>query len=387
MDFDLISLVPSSLSANGNNAIYSCTLTNLWSEATHPVLYDSIRATAHWSPPILAAHGESFSLWVPNTVASPSIEMVAEMGVTSPLRQEIVEAQGLGLAGDFSIGTDQFNAFDEPQIFDDLELTPELPFVSTISMIAPSPDWISGISSFRPVDAVDGVWYEFFEVATYPWDAGTEMGDTYSLSNAAQVPPNPITRLTVDTVPENGIFLNPSGTAVLPVALWSCTLRQDEPETISTDPIIPPDIVVEDLPQQEEISVLLEEDQNTTDIIDDDEEEEEIGSNDITEEESPVCVRYFKQCAENSDCCSNNCSRGRCGERSRASGRNESLRLSNQGGVVLGGAAGRRRRRDGIVRRLIREEGRRTEVEQEPRLRGSADRNGLPDPAEFFAPV
>jgi hypothetical protein len=92
-------------------------------------------------------------------------------------------------------------------------------------MAAPSPDWFTGIYNFSPIDEVNQVWYDSFEIATYPFDAGTEKGDNFSPSNAAEDPQIPIFELTKETVPENGIFLNDSKTEVLPVALWTCELQ------------------------------------------------------------------------------------------------------------------------------------------------------------------
>jgi len=339
---DFVTLIPSSLSAAQNNATYSCTLTNLWSAETHPVLYESVASSAHWSRPILATHNANYSLWAPDTLASPGIELVAEMGVTAELRREILEEQINGLVGEMVVGSDQFNALNEPQTFQDIRLTSDFPFLSTISMVAPSPDWFSGIPAFRPIDDIDGVWYDFFEVATYPWDAGTETGDTYSLSNAIQDPENPITRLTVDTVPENGILLDPTGTIVPPMALWSCTLYQSP--SVTNVPLPEEDVLVSDQQQEEEIIALIEDEDlsdqnqdNITTVSNEEENNEDIGF-------PSACLRYFDACTEDSDCCSNRCSRSRCSSRSRGQGRDESVRIVNQG---VGGAAGRRRGRYG----------------------------------------
>jgi len=359
---DFISLVPSSLSADQNNATYSCSFLNTWSAENHPILYNSIESSAHWSPPVLTAHGEGYDMWAPEKLASPGVQFVAEMGATSQLEQEILAAQTNGLAGKSWIGTAQFNLSDGPQTFEDVQLTPEFPLLSTISMMAPSPDWFTGIPGFSPIDETEGVWYESFEIHTYPWDAGTEMGDTYSLNNNAQVPPNPITQLTVDTVPENGILLDPSETTVLPVAVWSCTLKQ---ETVSTDPVTsdpPPEEEEVTIPDQEQETVSTDpvtsdpppEEEEVT--IPDQEQEDEIIV--IVEDNPPsnenqnegVCSRYFRACGEDSECCSGNCERQRCGGRARGTGRDISLRLSSQGGTIVGGAAGRRGR-NGWLRR------------------------------------
>eukprot|EP00533_Pseudo-nitzschia_delicatissima_P002600 CAMPEP_0116106304 /NCGR_PEP_ID=MMETSP0327-20121206/15563_1 /TAXON_ID=44447 /ORGANISM="Pseudo-nitzschia delicatissima, Strain B596" /LENGTH=265 /DNA_ID=CAMNT_0003598905 /DNA_START=32 /DNA_END=829 /DNA_ORIENTATION=+ len=221
---DILQLVESTLPIS-SIAAYSCVLTNTWSGARHPIDYPS--GSAHWSPPVLLAHNRFVDLWTPGDFASPSIENIAELGNTDALQAEIEIYQTQGLAGDFVRGVHQFNAVDPPQVFDPIVLSPSYPYLSTISMIAPSPDWFSGLDSFSP-RGPEGYWYKTFDIATYPFDAGTEEGDTYSLDNEESVPHGPIYPLTRDTVPENGVFLDPTGTTVLPVASWRCDLVVDE---------------------------------------------------------------------------------------------------------------------------------------------------------------
>jgi hypothetical protein len=78
---EVLSSIPStvSASASGSDAAYSCTLTNMWSMKNHPVEYDTIANSAHWSPPVLVAHGTDYEMWAPDTMASPGVENVAEV--------------------------------------------------------------------------------------------------------------------------------------------------------------------------------------------------------------------------------------------------------------------------------------------------------------------
>ena len=61
-------------------------------------------------------------------------------------------------------------------------------------MIAPSPDWFVGVSGLSLLDA-SGNWLPSHEVKLYPWDAGTENGDEFSLSNPATSPQGVITSI------------------------------------------------------------------------------------------------------------------------------------------------------------------------------------------------
>jgi len=206
-----------------NAAIYTCTLFNEWSGANHPIEYASVSGSAHWTPPVLVAHSKFADLWSPGDFASAGIEGVAETGSTATLESELDVLKTFGLVGDVVIGENQFNGSDPPQLFDQITLTPSHPYFSTISMMGPSPDWFTGIDSFSP-RGPGGYWLRYFEIATYPFDAGTEQGTTYSINNAAESPHGPIYQLTSDTVPESGILLDPTGTTVLPVARWQCDL-------------------------------------------------------------------------------------------------------------------------------------------------------------------
>ena len=87
-------------------------------------------------------------------------------------------------------------------------------------------DWFTGIYDYAPISA-SNTWYSEFTIETYPWDAGTEDGDTFSTENPATDPQVAILQLTKDTVPENGVFLSPDMTTVLPVSRITCTAVGD----------------------------------------------------------------------------------------------------------------------------------------------------------------
>ena len=212
-----------------NAAIYTCSLINNWSGTNHPIDYANVSGSAHWTPPVLVAHSKFANLWSPGDFASPGIEGVAETGSTTTLENEIEILQTKGLVGDMVIGNNQFNGSDPPQLFQTVTLTPSFPYFSTISMMGPSPDWFSGIDSFSP-RGPGGYWLQYFEIATHPFDAGTEQGSTYSINNDAESPHGPIYQLTRDTVPDSGILLDPTGTTVLPVARWQCALTFSDNE-------------------------------------------------------------------------------------------------------------------------------------------------------------
>lgn len=117
------------------------------------------------------------------------------------------------------------------------------PYITTISMIAPSPDWFSGFYNFNAVDSATNTWYKNFIIQTYPWDAGTDSGTTYKAKDMSTDPPDEIFQLTVDTIPKSGVFLSANassatGSTVLPVSKWVCTqvAAPPPPKTSGTIP-------------------------------------------------------------------------------------------------------------------------------------------------------
>jgi len=211
---------------NTHTVTYSCKFTNNWSGTNHPVNYPS--SNAHWSPPIIAAHSKRYVMWEPNALATEGVEIVAESGGPTTLLAEIETAQDERVAGDRVRGVVTFNKNAQSQILSDITLTPVFDRMSSITMIAPSPDWFTGFYNIHPVDESSDFWLQSFEIETFPWDAGTEQGDTFSGDNPAEDPHVSIFQLTKDTVPANGVLLNLEKTEVLPMATWSCALTSNE---------------------------------------------------------------------------------------------------------------------------------------------------------------
>jgi hypothetical protein len=55
---------------------FSCLFKNLWTSGRHPVAYPKY---AHWSPPVLVAHSQDYTMWREGQTASPGVENVAEV--------------------------------------------------------------------------------------------------------------------------------------------------------------------------------------------------------------------------------------------------------------------------------------------------------------------
>jgi hypothetical protein len=230
-DFQFIEFALSDIPSSSPVQV-SCVFDNSWTEATHPIDYPS--SNAHWSPMVLVSHSNAYEMWTAGTMASDGIQSVAETGATETLLTELENAGDSVL--DSVTGSTIFLNSETQVIMDPLEMDASHSFLSTIAMIAPSPDWFSGMSDFNLI--LGDIWYQNFTLTTFPWDAGTDDGDTYAAANQASNPQVGIFQLTTDSIPDTNVFLNPTGDAVEPVATWTCTVAAVDggvPDTSSTE--------------------------------------------------------------------------------------------------------------------------------------------------------
>ena len=177
-----------------SGATYEVTFEGNWTTASTP---GGVVAGAHFTTLIGAVHNDGVTFWRSGERASPGVENVAELGVTSRFESEInasphaaavikqsVERGGTGSAT-FSI-----------------DVTRDHPLVTLLSMIGPSPDWFVGISGRSLLDGSDQ-WVPRLEVDLFPYDAGTEEGTEFSLDNPATDP-----RGTITSIRGTGKFSN-----------------------------------------------------------------------------------------------------------------------------------------------------------------------------------
>jgi len=178
-------------------ARYRMTFVNSWS-TTNPAGFN-FPSTAHYTSFIGASHNDDYSMWKVGELASPGMELVAELGGTGIAENEILAAIGAGSA-DTPIGFSGFfpPAVNQTTVEFDVNLTHTK--ISFASMVAPSPDWFVGVSALDLL-AANGDWVEILSVPANVYDAGTETGAGFDLSNPAESPHKPITRYAPFTMP------------------------------------------------------------------------------------------------------------------------------------------------------------------------------------------
>ena len=170
-------------------AIYSVTFQGAWSTTVTP---DGVPSGAHFTTLIGGVHNAGVTFLREGGMASAGVELMAELGGTSTLANEVRAAEpdalsvtqgsggNIGPTGSSTIST--------------VTLTTDHPRVTLLSMVAPSPDWFVGVSGLSLLDE-QGDWLASRTVNLYPWDAGTEEGTEFSLTNSATSPQETITSL------------------------------------------------------------------------------------------------------------------------------------------------------------------------------------------------
>jgi len=208
------STVPSSIDVQ-----YNCVFQNQWTRDRHPMNYP-LYAAVHWTRQVLASHGSAYNMWKEGSLASSAVKKMAEAGGTAEIIQRLEDNNN-----SYEVGYSKYMSNDPTMKFNNpLKMTSENRYVSVITKMAPSPDWFSGFHDFNAVNENAQTWYKEFTIQTYPYDAGTEDGNTYDTSNSKTSPQQKVSQFTTNNVP-NGIYLNPDGDDILPVAKYTCTLN------------------------------------------------------------------------------------------------------------------------------------------------------------------
>ena len=170
-------------------ATYSVTFQGAW---TTTVTAGGLPSGAHFTTLIGGVHNAGVTFLREGGMASAGVESMAELGGTSTLATEVNRAKPNALSVLQGSGGNIGPA--SSSTISTVTLTTDHPRVTLLSMVAPSPDWFVGVSGLSLLDA-HGDWLASRTVDLYPWDAGTEEGTEFSLSNAATSPQGVITSL------------------------------------------------------------------------------------------------------------------------------------------------------------------------------------------------
>ena len=167
-------------------ATYTVTFEGNWNTDSTP---GGVAGGAHFTPLIGAVHNSNATFWAPGGTATAGVESVAELGATSTFKSEI-RSKGADVketvqaSGTSATGTRTF----------EVTFSRTHPLLTLLSMIGPSPDWFVGVSGLSLLDA-SNAWRSSYTRDLFPYDAGTEDGEEFSLSNLATSPQGTITSL------------------------------------------------------------------------------------------------------------------------------------------------------------------------------------------------
>ena len=197
---------------------YEVTFQGNWTTASTP---GGVVAGGHFTTLIGGVHGSGVTFWRAGERASPGVEGVAETGFTATFRSEVAASPHTrsiiqrGVSGG-GTGSARF----------DIDVTRTHPRVTLLSMIGPSPDWFVGVSGVSLLDGADE-WRESHVVDLFPYDAGTEEGDDFSLSNPDTNPQGVITRIA-----GTGPFSNVRMARLTFTRLTTPSPRPNDPPTV-----------------------------------------------------------------------------------------------------------------------------------------------------------
>ncbi len=168
-----------SVSDSQGDATFKVTFNAQWNGDDFPTHYPS---GAHWSPLVGTVHNEQVIFWAPNDQpASAGIENMAETGGTSVFNDEIQIAKDAGYsqgriqAGGIGAGVGSTSV--------EFSTSSTYPLLTLATMIAPSPDWFTGVHGVSLQD-VNGNWIQNQTIDLKLYDAGTDAGLSFSSSNS-----------------------------------------------------------------------------------------------------------------------------------------------------------------------------------------------------------
>ena len=190
-DFSLTPSPPDPAVATHSRAVYTVTFEGQWTTKATP---GGVPSGAHFSRLVGGVHNADvvFVEVLPLTTASPGIESMAETGGTATLKTEIAAAGDKHLS--VLEGANNSILATASESLAGVTLTTDHPRVTLLTMVAPSPDWFVGVSGLSMLDSLGG-WRESRTVELHPFDAGTEEGAGFSLTNDGTVPHERITSL------------------------------------------------------------------------------------------------------------------------------------------------------------------------------------------------
>lgn len=166
-------------------ATYNLTIYNRWT----PSRFNNIPPGAHFSPLTFFSHSPRFSSFVFRGYATAGVQAVAETGDNSMLKEELANA------GTFVKQVSDTTGGAEPGSYFNTTVKVDCkhPFVSAITMVAPSPDWVIAIANLNVFRK--GTFIERKAGKLRVYDAGTDSGKSLTADDKPTIPVENIVQL------------------------------------------------------------------------------------------------------------------------------------------------------------------------------------------------
>lgn len=172
-----------------SEAKYSIEITGKWKSPEF-----AVPGGVHFTTILGMIHNNGVYLWKENFKASLGVENVAESGNPNPILSEIDSAIATGKASSLiAITAPAPTGITRSNIYCNSNYS----YISFETMIAPTPDWFTGISGFNLFE--NKKWISDTTINLYAFDAGTEDGDVFGYYNPETMPQQNIRMLTPQT--------------------------------------------------------------------------------------------------------------------------------------------------------------------------------------------
>lgn len=187
------------LSQAATEATYRATFSASWSAETHPINFPG---NPHFSPLTGAVHNADQVIWRMGDPAGPGIAELAESGGTDILLSELQVAMNesgvlsaiIGAGIDLSPGGTSV----------EFVVNRDYPYITLVSMLAPSPDWFVGVDSLEMFSADTDEFVESLIIDLNVYDAGSDSGVRYESPDLDTQPLDPIS--LVNSFPTDSDF-------------------------------------------------------------------------------------------------------------------------------------------------------------------------------------
>jgi hypothetical protein len=190
------------------SATYAVTFRATWSATSHGSS-PPFPSGAHFSRLAGTTHVEDASFWSDGGTATEGIEIMAETGGVSTFCNEVQAETDRGRADGCIQGRE--GSFPSPgTVMLTFDVDEEFPFLTLVSMIAPSPDWFVGVDGLSLREGQ--CWAPRIEMDLAGYDAGTDRGTTFTAPDADVTPHEQIG--PIDDLPA-GVREAPFATLVL----------------------------------------------------------------------------------------------------------------------------------------------------------------------------